>query len=344
MPGQDLVGAAGQPAFDSADASERFPGERAVGVAFLPELQQGILEQRQRAGLAERLLHQLVHQPRLEPHPCCLGRPHDRCAQLVGRHRADDHQMALDLFRKLAILSGTMQKIGAHGEHGHHRAIRRAGRAEEQADERALLLADERRPGLRFGRLERPQLLGLVDHQRQPRTVLPGQQHIGREQQRIVAGAQRITDGCSIAQGAAVRLGQCRRQRVERPRARLERHVAPAVAARQRAALQQRDQPGAHDAALAAARRAQHRQKGGGPQMVEQHGGQRLAPEEAVGVGLLEGQQAQVWGALADDLGPQAAQLGPRQGQLALGLLFIEDDMGWNIQVPIGGDLRLAQP
>jgi hypothetical protein len=105
----------------------------------------------------------------------------------------------------------------------------RLGGGQQELDERPLLLFDERRACCRLGRRQRPQLLGLVDHQRQPDVVLLVAQHVGGEQQRAIALGELAAQRQRVAQVAAVQLRQRRRQHVQRPVARLEDGIAPAL-------------------------------------------------------------------------------------------------------------------
>ncbi len=109
-------------------------------------------------------------------------------------------------------------------------------------------------------------------------------------QQRLIVG-KRI--GNRIA-GAIVQLIERRCERLKRARPWLQGDIRPALAARQRAALEGRQQPRQNGATFAAARWTQHHQQPLVAHLLDHGGNQRLAPKEERGVLLLVGVQADI--------------------------------------------------
>ena len=91
--GQTTVGLLGEPRDGAVDSTGRTVGLESedVAAAQLPQLEQGRREERQRAGLALDVGDECIDEPsfRDEARLCC--RSLDRAAQLVRRHRADEH-------------------------------------------------------------------------------------------------------------------------------------------------------------------------------------------------------------------------------------------------------------
>ena len=275
----DGIGFGGQRALNTAEAIERRPGAGAVRIALFPQLREGVLQQRQRAIAIGGLPDQLVDQSWLEPAAGQRRWLFDHRAQLIRLHGADRHQVPLDLRGQCGILQQAMEEVGPHRQYHQHGPAGGVRGRQHALDEGPLLLGDPERALLRIGGRQGPQLLGLIDHQHQARARAIVQQQIGDPQQRLAVprqlaperqlpsqGASRVRRCLLRGRGGAGERGERGHQPVERARAGLQRGVVPCGAVGRRAVdadLQRVEQPRLHQAALAAAGRAQHRQEAG---------------------------------------------------------------------------------
>ncbi len=279
----DLVGAAGQRAHHAAAALVGLQHHHPPDPA-LEQLGQGILHQRQRAGLLADILEDRADQVGGQRDASALGRADDRALQLLGRQRrhhlgALAHQLAQAAIEQWAVV-----EIGAQ-RHNHAQPRLRVGHSRHQAVEEVAargLVLDQRKD-----------LLELVDHQHQL-GVARQQLRDDIEQAALVALELLEQIGRLLHRHAQQRGGQLG----QRLRAGDHFEHKPLVRARQRAAPQRRNQAGAHDRRLAAAARPDHRQesrqRAGFAEPRQQPLGQRLAAKELGCIGLLEGAQALV--------------------------------------------------
>ena len=128
-------------------AAARVGGEaQPPSVALAPELEQRRGQQRQGARLALDVGQQRLDELGLDAQADALRRALDRAAQLVARHRADEHVVGAEQARQLGIGGAAAVEVGAHGEHDDAAAVAIARRADERVDELARARA---RPGRR---------------------------------------------------------------------------------------------------------------------------------------------------------------------------------------------------
>jgi hypothetical protein len=228
-PGDQLLRALGQRAAHAARLAVALEREHRPAAA-LPQLQQRVLQQRQRTRLGAGVLEDGVDQPLLELQPDPARRLLDRLAHRVAAHRADEHLPATDQLRELPVGRAALVEVRAHR---HHDDARPAGRR------RGVDQVREQGPPLGVVRAQREHLLELVDHQHDP----------------LLGGVRaHHLDECEM-QGPRVRTQtverrrhrparrQRGRERGERRRPRPEDARAPVAA--ERAAQQRRQQPGA---------------------------------------------------------------------------------------------------
>lgn len=179
---------------------EREPGPAAVAERLVvgerehvipapgPQLEQGLLQQRQRAGLLRRIVDQARHQLGLEVHPEVARRALDDHAQLGAARRAEIDP------RELAVAVGPQRageergvEVGAQREHQGHA---RVGAQRAQRGEPPALGVVARRE----------QLLELIDDQEQRSGGLLARQQ--RRHGRGIAGVAKPAAGATTATSA----------------------------------------------------------------------------------------------------------------------------------------------
>ena len=103
-------------ALDAAAAGVRREPELPP-VAAAPQLEQRRRQQRQRARPAFDVAQQRLDELGLDDQPDPLRRALDRSAQLVTRHRADEHIVGAEQVGQLGVGAAAPVEIGADGEH-----------------------------------------------------------------------------------------------------------------------------------------------------------------------------------------------------------------------------------
>ena len=152
--GQRLVerfGGVGDGAADPAGLPIAIDGEGAA-LAALPGLAQGVRQQRQRARLTLHVMHEDVHQARLQDQAGGAGRALDRRPQFIVAHRPQQIQAHLDEPGEAGVLGEITEPVGPH-RHDHRLAGGVGGDRIE-----------ERRP-LEGVRAQHGRFLALIDHQ-----------------------------------------------------------------------------------------------------------------------------------------------------------------------------------
>jgi len=97
-----LVGAAGQRPGDAAGHLVSGVGQSRV-LPPLEQIGQGVLQQRQRAGLLDHVVHQGAGQDWLDDQPGALRRADDGLLQLAGAHRQDDLGLLADQVAEIGV-------------------------------------------------------------------------------------------------------------------------------------------------------------------------------------------------------------------------------------------------
>ena len=293
---QAPVGAFGEARHGAADAAARRIAGLAQGpsASLLPELEQGGGQQWQTAGLVGNIVDQLRGQPGLDPQARPAGRELDRPAQLLARHRPDEHLVGADLGGKRPVLGAAAVEVGADREHDDDTLLGIVG----EADERLC----EGRP-LAFVATGGEQLLELIDGEHQ---ALVRFERVQRRSELVVTVALACRGRDARHDAAQLR---------ERMLARSDQHLSPAPRAWQHAVRQRRQQPGAQHRGLATARRPEHGQQGRADKPRDKTGDEVLAAEEVLGLSGGEGRQP-----------TERADLGRRRinrlgGQVAVGAL-----------------------
>ena len=272
------VRALGQPrdrAVHAARLAVGGQGERVV-LPLLPELEQGGGQERQRARLALHVVDQRVGQLRLHPQPHTAGGQLDGSAQLRGLHRADQHLVRAQQLSELRVGGEAPVEVGAQRDHHDRATLWIGGRAGEHVGEGGALAV---------GAAGGEELLELVD----------GQEEAPAGRQRVESLGERILR--SGNEHAAKLL--------QRPLAGAHEHAPPAPAAGQHAFGEGRDETGAEDGRLAAARRADDAEEAGADEAGDELGDEPLAAEEVVGIDGLEARQTLE---RADSLGRRASR------------------------------------
>ena len=201
---------------------------------FLPQLEQAGRQQGQRAGLAFDVVDQSVRELRLDRQPDPAGRQLDGTAQLGGLHGADEHVVGTEQLCERRIGGETSVKVRSERDGDERAAVGIGRRSRDRVRERGPLLL--RRAG-------GEELLELID----------GEQDSLVRLERV----QRLGNGIVRAGGEHTP------ELVERPLAGTDQHAPPALAARQHATGERRQQPGAQHRRLAAPRRADDAEKRG---------------------------------------------------------------------------------
>ena len=258
------VGALGQPrdgAVNAAGLAVGGQGERVV-LPLLPELEQGGGQQRQRARLALHVVDQRVGQLRLHPQPHPAGGQLDDTPQLRGLHRPDQHVVRTQQLGKSRVGGEAPVEVGAQRDHDDRSTLRISGCAGKRVGERGAL---------GVGAAGGEQLLELVD---------------GEEE--AFVGGQRV-------EGLGERILRSRHEHaaklVQRPLAGTQQQTPPALAARQDSSGEGREETGAEDRRLAAARRADDAEEAGADEAGDELGDEPLAAEEVLGIDRLEARE-----------------------------------------------------
>ncbi len=286
--GEELFGALVDGAVHAADRVVGGVGQQPV-LPPRPELGQRELEQRKAPRLAAHVVEDALDEALLELDRDAARGLHDRALQLVALHGPEIDDAALEVLAQLPA-------------EGDGRRVERRAQGDEDRDRRALdgaeQPADERSP-LGLGRLVED-LLELVHDEQQPVGAARLLDHPrDHAVERHLAGGEPLAE--LVAFGEPIGLGEIglerrderRRELVERPVPRNERHHVPGRAGRMLHA-QLRNQAGLHDRGLAAARRADHRHELVAPGRLEQPLHVAFAAEEKRAVLLAEGAHAAV--------------------------------------------------
>ena len=222
---------------DGAVGGER---HRVAAPAF-PRLEQRVRHQRQRAGLAVRVRDDGLDQCRLHLHPGQQRRFADDTPQVVRRHRPHQHLAVPQRRDQLRVLGTPGEEVGPHTEHDLDPVVL-PPRGRDQA-------GDERLPFLRVA-AQREDLLELVDHDQDPRTVPAGGQQLAPQRAGVLAQAV-----AHRRRGDAERTGQPRRELLDRMWPRRQHDRPPVRTVR----THRRHQPGPQQRRLPAPRGPEHR-------------------------------------------------------------------------------------
>ena len=144
-------------AADAAQACERLELEPAVAAGH-PQLDQRGREQRQPARLVADLCHESLAERRLDPDSDSPGGQLHSAPELIGGHRADQHQVGGEQLGELGIRRTLAREVGPQGEDDDS-SFRIAGRGDDPLDEPTALI---------LVRTRREELLELVDDQDEP--------------------------------------------------------------------------------------------------------------------------------------------------------------------------------
>ena len=250
-------------------------------VPALEQLGQGVLHQRERAGLLGDIGEHRGDQAGLERHIHTLRRARDRAFELLGRERDHGLHTGLEQLREAPVEERPVVEVGAEGD-DHAEPAAGVGR-------RRLEALEEVRPD-RLVLDQREDLLELVDHEDEVRSV-GGEQSQDRPVETVPVTLQLLHQARGWIRGGAEQRGF---QPVERVRAGEHVRDAPSLGAGDRAAAQRGDQPGAHDRGLAAPARADHREEPRLPQPLDELLDQLVASEEVGRVAFLERTEALV--------------------------------------------------
>jgi hypothetical protein len=329
--GEHLVGVGGERAGDAADLLVRAPREPAAHpVAPLPEQAERELQHRQRRRLVADGGEDVLDELRLVERIAHLGeRAQDDLAQhlLAG---AAEHEHARERLAELGHLGEPAEEVVARREDDAHRLPGIVGGAAQGAKEATPILGAGG---------ERDQLLELVDEQHEPHAALarPAPQDLAEERRALAQrGGQRRRVAGLVLVLWRLGLGGGPQGPPRQARLALDHHLGEPgerVGADPRAEeppvgllAQARQEPRAHERALAGARRADH-----GKERLRAHplrGVRELgvAAEEEPRLRLVEGEQAAERahvvaprGARRDELRQHRRDLrrrGPRRGRL----------------------------
>ena len=308
------VGALGQPRDGAVNAAGLAVGSQCerVVLPLLPELEQGGGQQRQRARLALHVVDQRVGQLRLHPQPHPAGGQLDGAPQLRGLHRPDQHLVSAQQLGEPRVGGEAPVEVGAQRDHDDRATVRIGGRAGKRVGEGGAL---------GVGAAGGEQLLELVD---------------GEEE--ACVGGQRV-------EGLGERILRSRHEHaaklLQRPLAGTQQQTPPALAARQDSSGEGREETGAEDRRLAAARRADDAEEAGADEAGDELGDEPLAAEEVVGIDRLEARQTLE---RADPLGRHAgrggrAREGPRLLARQLEVDHLAGQLGLDLAqvAPAGG-------
>src|SRR5436190_3871441 len=276
----DLLRPAGQRARDAADRAVRIRRQRAA-LASLVQLRQGVLEERQGAGLVSDVRDELGEQARLEARAHPLRRTGDRPLELLCLEWDERFDVVAQQFREAAVEQRPVVEVGPQRDDDAEARVRVADRTlEERKELRATRLVLD----------EGEHLLELIDDQHELRFVVDEEALDGPQQAAIV-----LLELLEQPRRRTVRRTQERRlELLERIRAREQLHDVPAFRARQRTLPEPRDEPGAHHRRLAAAARADDREKTRLAETLDQMLGQGFPAEKVLGVALAEGPKSLV--------------------------------------------------
>ena len=236
--------------------------ERVV-LPLLPELEQSGGQQRQRAGLALHVVDERVGELRLnlQSHPA--GGQLDDTSQLRGLHRPDQHLISTQQLGEPRVGGEAPVEIGAQRDHDDCATIRIRGGAGER-------LGEGRSLGL--GAAGGEELLELVDG----------------EEQACIAGQRVERLGERILRSRHEHAAKL----VQRALAGTQQQTPPGLAARQDSSGERREETGAQDGRLAAARGADDAEEAGADQAGDELGHEPFPAEEVVGIDRLEAREA----------------------------------------------------
>ena len=193
--------------------------------AASPELEERVLQQRQRAGLIPHLVEQRVDKPVLEFRSGQQRRPLDRAAHFGLLHRPDQHLVIGHRGGEDGIGGALAIEVRAQREHDDGLAARLCGRHHEVIDQG---LARRRVVTLREDFFE------LVHQQDHSRCAVEAR----RQVQRALTVLKLLDPAANFRRGvpSSSSLGERNRQALERLRTRPHRHDRPVRAAFQLAA------------------------------------------------------------------------------------------------------------
>ena len=234
-----------------------------VALPLLPELEQGGGEKRHRARLSLDVVDQRVGQLRLDPQTDAAGGQLDHAPQLRGLHRPDEHVVGAEQPGEFRVGAEASVEVGAQRDHDHCATARIGGGAGEGVGEGGALCV---------GVAGSEQLLELVD----------GEEHS------CVRGES--VEG--FREGVLRPRHEHAAKLVERPFAGTQQEAPPALAAGKHPTGEGREESGAEDGRLAAARWADDAEESGSDEAGDELRNEPLAAEEVVGIGRLEAREA----------------------------------------------------